>query len=393
MKSLLKFAVGISMLFLNCSGPRVNYVARVKLRQLSEKDLYNTKVVADVLFDAEEINADSLKSKSRELFLRGIDDFKNKKNPAAAVALFKNSILTLPDAKTYYELGNALLAVAKNDESLNEARRAYEVAEELNFAPLSMLYYKRAISYALMRSPEIEELSYSVRRAFEYGFSDTSLLRSEKSLANFAASDRFRDLLRDVATLQVKGQATGLFDLYKSSFPPVGDIFEILPEQAAMQDYKQSMSYDFVQFVPEMESSSFGRSVSNDFIFVARLMETPVYTALLYSSVVYFGEELQPVYTKLVTYDAKGAIISAKIFSGQFSAERVKAGRFDKGRITVKEYKRIWSQPIDKVAFDQNSVKKYELQATAEFKIDASGRLIEESVPENFKDSLILVKS
>lgn len=162
---------------------------------------------------------------------------------------------------------------------------------------------------------------------------------------------------------------------------------------ADMRDYKQSISYDFVSFIPEMQNSNFGRDVSHDFIYVGRLAQTPAYTAVLYTSMSYYGEYMQPVHTKLVTYDNAGTIISGIILAGQLSAEKVKSGRIDHDKIYITDYKRIWHQPIDKVAFEENTVLKYEVIAKAVYRLAENGKIVEESVPENFNDSVPLAKN
>ncbi|HSY60820.1 MAG TPA: hypothetical protein VK796_03040, partial [Cytophaga sp.] len=74
------------------------YILKVKLNTLTPNDIYDYHLVEDVLFDAEELNIDSIRNKSREAFLKGVDAYKNKKDPVSAVTLFKQSILIFPDA-------------------------------------------------------------------------------------------------------------------------------------------------------------------------------------------------------------------------------------------------------------------------------------------------------
>ena len=175
--------------------------------------------------------------------------------------------------------------------------------------------------------------------------------------------------------------------IYKRSFPPVTSTFSISTEKIGKMEGLESISYDFAKFIPEMENTEFGREVSHDYFYVARVAESSFYTALIYSSVNFYGEEMQPIHTTLVTYSSNGEIISRKMVSCQCSAEKIKTVDIDGNNILIKDYKRIWDKPIDKVSFEKNSVKELHLLATAEYEIDESGVITEVSVPSNYNDS------
>ena len=178
----LSFLLITLLCYFGCGNSPKNHVAKVKLQKLTEQKLYDNDLVSDVIFDAEELGIDSIKNKSRELFLKGIDLYKNKKNLYAAVRSFKSSLLIFPDAKTYYELGNALLDIHSN-ESLKEADQAYGVALSIQFQPKSNIYYKQACAYYLLSKFSTEKESgylnsafYNLQDAFRFGFTDTILL-------------------------------------------------------------------------------------------------------------------------------------------------------------------------------------------------------------------------
>ncbi len=385
----------LAVFLIACSEPEINYIARVKLHYLTLNDIYNPSMVKDMLFDAEERNIDSLRKMSREYFLSGVDAFKNKNKIDEAIPDFKRSLLCLPDAKTYYELGNALIASAKIQDDYKEAANAFIMAEALEFKPKTLLLYKMACAHNMMRdqNEDFYQVSNCLLRAFFEGYNDTATLKKDPLLRSFVQSEKYNEFLIQVSAAKWAKKPGELFNLFVGSFPKVeNEEFEVLPEQVGMSDYKNSISFEFVQFVPEMESSSFGRDVSHDFVYVARVRETPIYHLLIYNSVSYFGEQFQPLYTKLVTYDKSGEIISAKILAGQFSAEKIKGGRVEGDKITITDYKRIWERAITEVAPEENRVVKYDALATAKFRIQEDGTIIEELVPSGFKDSLLIVK-
>src|SRR5581483_9352391 len=75
---------------------KLNYKMKIGLTRLTKENIYNANIVSDAVFDAQELQVDSLKRRSNKLFLRGVDLYKNKKNPAEAVKTFKQSLLVFP---------------------------------------------------------------------------------------------------------------------------------------------------------------------------------------------------------------------------------------------------------------------------------------------------------
>ncbi len=393
-KNLFAACLIISVLW-NCSSTKKEYVLKVKLQKLSTADIYNKYLVSDVIFDAKELNTDSLQTESRKLFLQGIDQFKNKKNQTEAVKLFIASILIFPEAKTYYELGNAL-ANSTDSTSLSNAINAYEVAAYLNFQPSSTIYLQKACVYNTWRDngkPNMDWLVTSnLRMAFNDGFLDTLALRKNPKINSIMSDPEYSKIVTYALSRQQNTGENGLFTLFKKSFPATSGVFEISSDDVSIPEHKESISYDFAQFIPEMENTSFGREVSHDYFYVAKIAETQQYVALVYASVNFFGDQMQPVNTTLVTYDSKGNSISRRLISCQCSSEKIKTCKIENNIVLVEEYTRVWESPIDKVSFDLNKVISSSLVSTAKYRISDSGEIMDEDVPANFKDTVLVTK-
>ena len=398
-KNLILYIL-LSTIVFSCSE-RKEIVVRVKVQKMTAFELYNKELAYDVIFDSEEMNMDSLKNKSGQAFLKGVEAFKNKKNTKQAIEFFKSSILIFPQSKTYYELGNALMDL-KQEPYLTEAIQAYEVAEYLNFHPLSKIYYKSAIAHFMLsnsrnlRDDERQSYYYQslsmLRNAFYNGFSDTSMISSDSRISKIVNTADYRSLLTNITAEKLKENNNSLFGLYIKSFPQRSLPFEIPVDKVGMADYTESISYDFAEFIPEMENTTFGREVSHDYFYVAKIADEQAYKAVVYSSISFFGEKMQPVTTNLVTYNKEGKIISRKMLACQCSAEKIKTGKIEKGLITIEDYKRIWESPIDEVPFEKNSVKEYLPMAKAQFKIDDTGKIVDYSTPVIYSDSLKFAK-
>src|SRR4051812_32914845 len=71
--------------------------------QLSENSMF---VKDSVMLAARENNGPNKKADKQ--FMKAIDTYRNDKKPAASIEYFKKSILLQPQAKAYFEMGNAL---------------------------------------------------------------------------------------------------------------------------------------------------------------------------------------------------------------------------------------------------------------------------------------------
>ena len=177
-------------------------------------------------------------------------------------------------------------------------------------------------------------------------------------------------------------------------------------EQVEMKDCKQSISYDFAKFIPEMENTEFGRDVSHDYYVVGKLTETPIYTAIIYTSTEFNQPEdgsyaVEPHYTKLVTYAPNGYIIDNRLISCDCSEEKIKAVRIENNVITTEDYKVTWKYTIaemDTMLYrsqrndtgttsnvPSNKIVKRESIGKETYKIADDGKIVEESTKVSFK--------
>ena len=187
-----------------------------------------------------------------------------------------------------------------------------------------------------------------------------------------------------------KTSPNALFELFKNAFPVSETAtLEIDKEHVDLDRYDQSISYDFAAFIPEMENTEFGREVLHDYFYVAKVAETTVYSALVYRSMSFYGENMQPVHTTLVTFDKQGEIIAKKLIFCECSAEKIKDAKIENNIITIHDYKRKWEQPIDKVDFEDNKLIANELKASIKYKIKDTGKIVDEDVPSDYKDSTV----
>ncbi|HSY60292.1 MAG TPA: hypothetical protein VK796_00390, partial [Cytophaga sp.] len=271
-------------------------------------------------------------------------------------------------------------------------------AEELHIKPIYSVYYKVACAnnmIGVLNKSEDDSYQYEVisylRRAFHEGFNDTLSIEKDERINSIVPTLAYKSLLRELKAENQKGNKNGLFELYKAAYPLQTDGFEITLNDVVGYRDKESISYDFSAFIPEMQNTDFGREVSNDFFYVAKVHETPAYTAVIYTSVSFWGEadELMPSFTSLVTYDPKGTIIDRKLIACQCSAEKIKVAKITGNKVYVEDFKRVWKEPIDAVPFEENKINKHISLAKLTYEIHEDGTIHAFEIPANYIDTVI----
>ncbi|HCS22003.1 MAG TPA: hypothetical protein DIW47_15850 [Bacteroidetes bacterium] len=388
MKPLLLLILCTLTLF-SCKE-KINYVLKVDLKQLQLDDLYDRKKVEEVIFDATERNPDSLVAQSRQVFLKGADLLKNQNKPHYAVVEFKKSILIFPQAKTYYELGDALYQAGGSD-NLEEAIQAFEIAEHLGFQPAYRVYFHLARTHAALVETNPEKgRKYSIyenlRLAFVNGYSDTSELLASSPFQTVVHSDRYNYLVQNYLGRK-EGGKDNIFNVFRQQFGQAQEEFSIDTGEVTMREYNSNISFDFRAYIPEMQNTDFGRDVSHEYFYVATVAENPNYVTLIYSSIDYWSMAMTPVYTTLATFDHDGNRIASIVFSCNCSAEKIKTGRIKGDRIYLEDLERSWLYPIDKVPFDENAVISIESKGKAEYRIIEDGTILEVKASESFNDT------
>jgi len=395
------------LIALGSCKPKLKYDMKINLTRLTNDNIYDEKLVGDAIFDARELKVDSLKNRSSKLFLQGVDLYKNKKKPDSAVAVFKQSLLVFPQVDTYYEIADALMAMqadAKGNDKkaiLREALEAYNVAAYLHYKPASFLYYNMACAENLLGDDDsargVEKISMhlnraasDLRNAFMNGFNDTAMMQADTRINSIMKTDAYKQMIAELnAQKKPDSKPETVFDLYKDLYPTIQQPFAITLDKIEMTEYKTDISFEFAKFIPEMENTSFGRDVSHDYYVVGKLAETPLYTAVIFTSTELTGDggyDIEPVYTKLVTYTPEGNIIDSRLISCRCTEDKAKTVKIENNIITSEEYKTVWkysSQEMDSIinldgsTYPQNKVVRSELLGKEVYKLTDIGKIVE----------------
>ncbi|RFM28023.1 tetratricopeptide repeat protein [Deminuibacter soli] len=319
-----------------------------------------------------------------KLFQKAVDEYRNKNKASGSVALFKQSLVVLPQAKTYYELGNALSGSNKYEEAV----KAYSMAEALNYKPLGKLLYNTACAYSILHQ-DSAALYYLVS-AIEFGYNNSKQIFSDPDLEyirkdNWTFSNAVKAALNgagDTETLEWKMYARDFKPLH---FPLVLDTNYIRVDQEGYLGEEKVIPYDYERYVSEMRDSKFSRDVGKVAVRVGQVKQTDSSVVLIYAIEDEFLREVMPnggnisLSYYLVSYDKKGKLIEKLAIGGhkKFSEPFKIAELKQDSQVSIKSYKISYLKDPEQSGYESdNHVTAMEEAGTEQYSITPGGHFV-----------------
>jgi len=366
-----KFALLVLPLALICSCSSDNTTTEKnpnpepKIQALEEKDLYNFEIVESFMNNA----PDSTQEESKKVFLNAIDLYRNKKNPEQAIAEFRKSLFIFPDAKTYYEMGNALL----DTKNYAEAIQSYHMAEQMDFNPLANVLYNLACAYSMSENGS-EALKY-IQLSIENGYGNKKHMLTDNDLA-FARNQPEFTKVYEAAMSGASSPEAAMFDLYVSGFQQSTFPIVMTAVQTQKVRFKNSIAYDFESFISEMVNPNFSREVGDEFYYLALLKETENYTALIYAGKQVMYEQ-PPIYHILATYSKDGKLIDKLELGGyHYYDDPMRAYKITEDlKIEMNEFEVVFEKNVDEFGYENNPISANQLLTSRKFEIASNGKI------------------
>jgi tetratricopeptide (TPR) repeat protein len=369
MRQLLLF-VTTATLFA-CNGPSESKKGSASDVTLTQSNLYSQDTVLMVA------NAGLAKNKEADkLFLQAIDVYRNKKDPSQAVAIFKKSILEQPQAKAYYEMGNALGDIGELEEGL----RAYDIADVLDYKPLNKLLYNKACLYSRLK--DLDNAKQYLVSAIEFGYGNIKNIQKDKDLANLREDNKYT--FNDIILNAMSGSTDPdklQWAVFSHEFTPVKFPLVLDMKYASNMTEDKIISYDNERYVPEMRDYAFSRDVGAEYYRVGLVRANDSSRTLIYGVVDEMGGNTLPVYY-IASFTTKGTLIDKLMIGGQkilkdpFKVATINAN-YD---IEVANFELTYEKDPDQEGYEENPVKSQKPLGKDTYAIKDDGHFVKKDV-------------
>jgi len=359
-----------TLFIISCSAP-----ASKNTVQLSEQAIYD--------FDSVSIFSGD-KEAAKKKFLTAIDLYRNQKNKLPeSITAFKASLLLSPDAKTYFELGNALLDSRQYDESL----KAFLMAEKLDYNPMANVMYKLAMAHAglafqssdVTRTREDSAALHYMQISLQMGYArPTDFLKDSIFNPGEGSNWELMEVYKNTMSGNKDPQKM-LWENFESGFAPVQLPLVINTVWIQQHPLDEAIGYDYEKYVPEMRDNKFSREVENEYYYFAKIKNDSASIALMYAGKNTWLEDAngnRPTYFFLATYSPTGKLIDKMLVAGQRSfTDPFKVLNLKENlNFEVKDYKNIFKNDPEKGGYENNYVVKSELLGSTNYRIAPGGR-------------------
>jgi hypothetical protein len=273
----------LALLLFACNHPSGAGDPQINPVQLTENSLYNIDSVRAAVDAGNEEAA-------RKKFLSAIDIYKNVKDPAKSIDLFKSSIRLAPSPKAYFELGSALL----DEDRYAEAIQALHIAEQLEYSPQANVMYKLAAAYSRYKEPGSNDYNrkydslalHYMEIAIQMGYARPEQFRDGASFSGLKKMYGFTSLYSNAMSGNGGNDRSPDKMLWKNFIAEFSYIdLPLTINTVWIRDHKleNAIGYDYEKFVPEMRNAKFSREVEAEYYYFAIVKKDTGYTALLYA--------------------------------------------------------------------------------------------------------------
>ena len=376
----------LALLLFSCNHPSGTGDPLTSPAQLTQNSIYDIDSVRAVAGTGNEEAA-------RKKLMSAIDIYKNVKDPAKSIELFKSAIRLSPSAKAYFELGSALL----DDDRYDESIQALHIAEQLEYSPQANVMCKLAAAYSLGKEPGSDKHSqredslalHYMEVAIQMGYARPEQFRDLASFSHLKNTYGFTAVYNNATSGNGGGDRSPDKMLWKNFTAEFSYIdLPLTINTVWIRDHKleNSIGYDYEKFVPEMRNAKFSREVEDEYYYFAMVKKDTGYTALLYAGRNNFltdANQNSPVFFLLSTYDRNGRIIDKMQVAGQRNfTENFKVFTLQPNySFEIKDYKNIFKNDPEQVGYDSNYVVKSELLGVAGYRIAANGKFEKTDAP------------
>ena len=372
MKKLIVVSVSGLAVLVSCGDPAEQITTKIKEEripvEITEGDLFKGNKILAYLD-----NETKFLKEANELFLQGLDAYRNQSDLDSANYYLRQSILKEPTPRAYFELGN----VSLDKKDYNTALKAYGVAEQLDYQPVSKILYNKACLYSLKGEQEMagQYLEY----ALQAGYNNVDHINKDTDLEDLRETHYFKKAVEK--GLRGMSNADNLFWLqFKKQFtkPDLPLKMESVMDRAELEELKY-ISYDYEKYIAEMRDEEFSREVSKGFYYYSQPYETDNFVAIVYIVKDEFMGEFAPLTYRMATFTHEGKLIDKKDLGGRETLDDpLKEATIQKNMtidVVLKEpdYEK---DPLDHGYYDNPMIGSKTI-GKKKYKVESNGKIVE----------------
>lgn len=333
--------------------------------EISEDDLFKGNKILAFLN-----NEEKFVREANELFLKGLNAFKNENDLDSADYYLRKSLLKEPSSKAYYELANVYM----DKKAYDDALLAYGMAEQLDFQPFSKILYNKACIYSLQDKKDMS--AKYLEYALQAGYNNIEHINVDSDLENLRDSWLFNESLKK--GLRGVSNSENLFWLqFRRLFPQAEFPIKLKTVFGEDDDNLKNISYEFEKYVSEMRDEEFSREVSKGFYQYAQAYETNKFVALIYLVRDEFMGPDGPSVYRMATFTHEGKLIDKKEIGGRTTMDaNIMDSELTKDfKISVILKKTIYKYDPDDKGYFENEIVDYKNVGRFMFKVREDGKI------------------
>lgn len=200
----------------------------------------------------------------------------------AASGTMKSIICRAPSAGGYFQLGNILLRGGQAEEAI----AALRMAVDLHYAPLSEAYCRLSAAYGAVENiGDDTSIAMGIRcmqEAIRLGCARPERFLKDQAYADLRASASFLPAWNAAGIRGMNAQHV-LWQSFVHGFPKVIKPFAIDVDWMARRPDLPQIENAYRKYLPSHHVADWERGLAEEYMYVAGLGESPVYTAAVYA--------------------------------------------------------------------------------------------------------------
>ena len=359
-----------TLLILSCGEPSP-IINETIIKKFIPLELTNSDIFENNKVQAYLQNEVKHHKEANQLFLSGLDRYRNEKSLDSAEVYFRQAIIKEPSAKAYFELGSLMM----DKKRLDGALKAFEMAEKLNYEPFSKILYNKACIFSIQEENKLS--AQYIEYAIQAGYSNLAHINKDSDLENVRETYYFENAIKK--GLNGVSDTENLYWLkFKNQFSKRNTPDSLIEKYSYEElDLFGNVSYEYEKYISEMRDEMFSREVGKMFYYYSLPYETDKYVAVIYIVKDEFMGGDAPQLYRLATFTHEGKLIDKKVISGMANLEGplTKGVVLENGIVEISSFEIEYEKSTHEHGYYDNPIIGKQLKGISRLEITEHGKI------------------